>query len=65
MGVGVGGWLLQWGSEARSQKVTVTGIPRSEFLDHPRPALSDSVWLVLASQGKALGLGTSLGSLRP
>lgn len=42
----------------------VTGVPRSEFLDHSRPTLPESVWLVLASQGKALGLGTSPASLR-
>lgn len=62
--VGVGGWLLQRGSEERSQKVMVTGSPKSEFLDHSRPTLPESAWLVLASQGKALGLGTSLASLR-
>lgn len=41
----------------------VTGIPRSEFLDHFRPIKPESERLVLPDQGKALGLGTSLGSL--
>lgn len=64
-GGGGGGWLMQWGSEERSQKVMVTGIPKSEFLDHSRPTLPESVWLVLPSQGRALGLGASPGSLSP
>lgn len=36
------------------------GIPKSGFLDHSRAPKPESLWLVLPSQGKCMGLGSSL-----
>ena len=37
------------------------GVPKSGFLEHSRAPKPESLWLVLPSQGKCLGLASSLG----